>query len=222
MTAVPARQRSITVGFPIDPEQWAGATDEDWVAVLSLPGPDRDEAIRVLHRLLQRAARHQVGRMPAAVHLGATQREEIVQTAADEATVAVLRRLSSFEGRSRFTTWAFKFGILHAAVEVRRMTWRRREVDLALLAEPVATSAGPDRIVEGAAFTTAVAEAIQRVLTDHQRLVALALLVHEVPIDVLAERLGSNRNAVYKTLHDARVRLRAELTRTGFLGEEGT
>lgn len=216
MTTVPARPRP----SPYESCRVSDPGEEDWVAVLSTPGIERDEAIRRLHQLMLRAARHQAARMPSAAHLGASRWEETVQTAADEATVAVLARLSSFEGRSRFTTWAFKFGILHAAVEVRRAAWRQREVNLDLVAEPLATTPGPERVAEGAAFTAAVAEAVSRVLTSHQRLVLVALLVNEVPIDVLADRLGSNRNAIYKTLHDARVRLRAELARRGFLTEE--
>ena len=72
-----------------------------------------------------RAARHQIGRMPEAHDLGSARREEVVHAAADEATSAVLSRLARFEGRSRFTTWAYKFAILQTAVEVRRAAWRQ-------------------------------------------------------------------------------------------------
>ena len=56
--------------------------------------------------------------------------EDLAQQAADDALVAVLRQLGTFEGRSRFTTWAYKFGVLHAGVAVRRQAWRHREVPL--------------------------------------------------------------------------------------------
>jgi len=75
----------------------------------------------------------------------------------------------------------------------------------------------PDQYAEGAELADAVRDAIDRVLTPHQRRIALALIVDEVPIDVLAERLGTNRNALYKTLHDARSRLRAHLVLEGYL-----
>lgn len=197
-----------------------GATGDDWVRLLAASGPEHEEAVRRLHALMVRAARRQVSRAAGADRLGRRVLEEVVQSAADEATVAVLGRLDSFEGRSLFTTWAFKFGILHTAVELRRAAWRTREVDLSVVAEPVSESAGPELVAEAVDLTTAVHAAMQACLTVHQRRVALALLVDGVPIDVLAERLGSNRNAVYKTLHDVRVRLRAELTRTGFLPEQ--
>jgi RNA polymerase sigma-70 factor (ECF subfamily) len=190
---------------------------DDWVELLAVPGPGHEEAVRRLHDLMLRAARRQVARSAEAHRLGRTTLEEIVQSAADEATVAVISRLDTFEGRSRFTTWAFKFGILHTAVELRRVAWQHREVDLDAVAEPASRGAGPELVAEGAALGRAVHAAMQRCLTDHQRRVAIALIVDGVPIDVLAERLGSNRNAVYKTLHDVRVRLRAELVRTGYL-----
>jgi RNA polymerase sigma-70 factor (ECF subfamily) len=212
MTTMPAR----TLGRPgADPGP--GDDSFDWVALLAAPGPGHEDAVRRLHGLMVRAARRHVGRSPTSAHLGRRTLEDVVQTAADEATVAVLSRLDSFEGRSRFTTWAFKFGILHAAVELRRAAWHGREVDLSVVAEPVTPAAGPELVAEAVAFTGAVGRAMESCLTDHQRRVALALLVDGVPIDVLAERLGSNRNAVYKTLHDVRVRLRAELCRTGYL-----
>jgi RNA polymerase sigma-70 factor, ECF subfamily len=196
---------------------------EDWVERLSVPGPGQEAALARLHELLLRAARHQVaqmvGRLP---EIGAARREELTHQAADEAMVAVLGKLSSFEGRSKFTTWAYKFGILHAAVEVRRTLWRHREVPLETLPEPAAVGSSPDQLAEAADFSHAVGIAIDKSLTAHQRRVVLALLVDDVPIDVLAERLGTSRNALYKTLYDARRRLRAELTAAGYLAPDKT
>jgi RNA polymerase sigma-70 factor (ECF subfamily) len=194
------------------------APPEDWVAALSTPGPDRDDALRRLHGLLLRGARFQVSRMPALrAAVGAAQVEDVVNLAADEAMVAVLGKLGTFEGRSRFTTWAYKFAILHAAVELRRQAWSRREVPLDASPPVVEPRPSPDQYAEGAELAAAARDAMARVLTPHQRRIALALIVEEVPIDVLAERLGTNRNALYKTLHDVRTRLRAELTAQGYL-----
>ena len=191
---------------------------DDWVARLSVTGRVREDAVASLHALMLRAARHQVARMAEAGPLGAARREEIVQTAADEATVSVLSRLGSFEGRSRFTTWAFKFGILHAGVEVRRAAWGNREIHLDDVPEPRESSAsGPEAHAEGRDLAHAVRVGLAEALTPHQRRIALAILVDEVPIDVLAERLGTTRGALYKTLHDARKRLRAHLSAGGFL-----
>lgn len=192
--------------------------DPDWVALLSTPGPGHNAALLQLHQLLVKAARHQVSQMyyglPA---IGAVRVDELVNQAADEAMVDVLGKLSSFEGRSRFTTWAYKFGILHAAVEVRRNMWRHRDLDLDSVLERPAAQSSPEQLLEGTELSAAVGQAIQEALTPHQRLVVLALVVDEVPIDVLADRLGSTRNALYKALHDARGRLRAHLTLAGYL-----
>jgi RNA polymerase sigma-70 factor (ECF subfamily) len=100
---------------------------------------------------------------------------------------------------------------------VRRSAWRWRETGLTALAEPTSPASGPEEHAESRDLIRAVRESMDRVLTEHQRHVAVALLIEGVPIDVLAERLGSNRNALYKTLHDARARLRRDLTIRGYL-----
>jgi RNA polymerase sigma-70 factor, ECF subfamily len=194
------------------------APGEDWIAELTSDGPVREDALRRLHALLLRGARFQVSRMSAMrAMVGAAQVEDVITLAADEAMVAVLGKLATFEGRSRFTTWAYKFAVLQAAVELRRQAWSRREVPLDAAPPLIEPRPSPDQYVEGAELAAAVREAIDRVLTPHQRRIALALIVDEVPIDVLAERLGTNRNALYKTLHDARSRLRAHLALEGYL-----
>jgi RNA polymerase sigma-70 factor (ECF subfamily) len=191
---------------------------EDWIAALTSEGPVRDDALRRLHAVLLRGARFQVSRMSALrAMVGVAQVEDIITLAADEAMVAVLGKLSTFEGRSRFTTWAYKFAVLQAAVELRRQAWSHREVPLDAVPPLIEPRPSPDQYAEGAELAAAVRRAIDGVLTPHQRRIALALIVDEVPIDVLAERLGTNRNALYKTLHDARSRLRAQLVLEGYL-----
>jgi RNA polymerase sigma-70 factor (ECF subfamily) len=193
------------------------APAEDWIAELTSDGPVREDALRRLHALLVRGARFQVSRMSAMrAAVGSAQVEDIITLAADEAMVAVLSKLATFEGRSRFTTWAYKFAVLQAAVELRRQAWSRREVPLDAAPPLTEPRPSPDQYAEGAELAAAAREAIDRVLTPHQRRIALALIVDEVPIDVLADRLGTNRNALYKTLHDARSRLRAHLAGQGY------
>jgi RNA polymerase sigma-70 factor (ECF subfamily) len=192
--------------------------EEDWIGALTGSGAVRDDALRRLHALLLRGARFQISRMSTLRGaMGSQQLEDIANLAADEAMVAVLTKLATFEGRSRFTTWAYKFAVLQAAVEVRRQAWSTREVPLDAAPSLVERRPSPDQYAEASELAAAVRDAIERVLTPHQRRVALALIVDEVPIDVLAERLGTNRNALYKTLHDVRGRLRAHLVDQGHL-----
>jgi RNA polymerase sigma-70 factor (ECF subfamily) len=187
----------------------------DWVDALRTPGPVREDALRRLHTLLLRAATRQVRRMHLAG--GPDEIDQVANQAADEALVAVLGKLGTFEGRSRFTTWAYKFAVLQAGVEVRRRQWEHREVPLERDALIVATGPEPGQYAEAIDLAAAVRRAIDEALSAHQRRIIVALVVDEVPIDVLAERLGSTRGAVYKTLHDARVRLRAALVAGGYL-----
>lgn len=190
---------------------------EDWLTRLTTTGPVRDTAIRELHELMLRAAHRQVFRMPEASRLGRARCDEIVHAAADEAAVSVLARLERFEGRSRFTTWAYKFAILQAAVEVRRSAWRSREVDLDSIPTPASAEVTPEDYAEASLLAAAVQHSIGNHLTPHQQRVLVALLIEHVPIDVLAERLGSTRNALYKTLHDARKRIREDLVAQGLV-----
>jgi RNA polymerase sigma-70 factor (ECF subfamily) len=119
----------------------------------------------------------------------------------------LLGKLDTFRGASRFTTWAYKFALLEAGVKARRRAWRDREVPL----EDTVTDRGPSahQVLEDAETLRAVREAMDTVLTPHQRQVFVALALNGVPIDVLAERLDTTRGALYKTLHDARRKLRA-------------
>jgi len=191
---------------------------EDWVEALSIPGPRQDHAMSSLHEMMLRACRRQVRRMRSSLAgVGNERLEEIANQAADEAMMAVLTKLPTFEGRSRFTTWAYKFAILQSATEVRRYAWRNREVELNDDTHVREHAPSPAGYAEATDLASAVRCAIDEALTPHQRRITIALLIDDVPIDVLAERLGTNRNALYKTVHDARTRLRAHLIASGHL-----
>ena len=149
--------------------------------------------------------------------------EDIALESAGDAVVAVLAKLDDFRGASRFTTWAYKFALLEAAVKLRRRAWQGREVPLepeswSTFGDPGAT---PEEEAERNELLSAIGRAISTDLTQHQRHVLVALAVNGVPIDVLAERLGTTRNALYKTLHDARRKLRGELAKSGIAFDAG-
>jgi RNA polymerase sigma-70 factor, ECF subfamily len=124
--------------------------------------------------------------------------------------MAVLAKLDDYRGASRFTTWVYKFALLEAGAKTRRRAWHGRQIaldteDWRLVAD---RGVSPDRQAETNEQLVAVRDAIDEELTDHQREILVAITLNDVPIDVLAERLSTTRGALYKTLHDARRKLR--------------
>jgi RNA polymerase sigma-70 factor, ECF subfamily len=195
-----------------------------WLTVLRADGPEREEAVARLHELMLRAARFEVGRRRAALsHVRGDELDDVAMQAADDALMAVLSKLDHFRGESRFTTWAYKFALLEAGVRLRRRAWQEREVVL----EPDAWMDFADRDgsvyaeLESSELLGHLKAAIDSSLTAHQRQVFVALALNDVPIDVLSERLGTTRGALYKTLHDARRKLRAELAAKGLVEPNG-
>jgi RNA polymerase sigma-70 factor (ECF subfamily) len=208
LAAAPARRTE-----PLDDDS------REWLEGLRATGPAHDAAVARLHELLLRAARFEVSRRRAALaHVRGEELGDIALQAADDALVAVLAKLDGYRGASRFTTWAYKFALLEAGVRLRRRAWQEREVVLEPDAWPRIGDAGhgPQRQTETGELMDAVRDAIATCLTAHQRVVLVALALNDVPIDVLAERLDTTRGALYKTLHDARRKLRAELGQRGF------
>jgi RNA polymerase sigma-70 factor, ECF subfamily len=197
---------------PLDEES------RQWLRDLRAEGAVKDQAVARLHALLVRAARFEVARRRATLpHLRGNDLDDVANQAADDALMSVLRRLDDFRGASRFTTWVYKFALLEAAVKLRKRAWQGREMPL----EPetwglfASTGLDPEAEVEQSELLTTLQRAIDEVLTPHQRRVLVALAVNGVPIDVLADRLSTTRGALYKTLHDARRKLRADLDGRG-------
>src|SRR3954447_10331814 len=196
-----------------------------WVEDLRSDGPRGQEAVADLHALLLKAARFEIGRRAAELsHLRGGDLEDLAHQAADDALMAVLRKLNQFRGESRFTTWAYKFALLEAAVKLRRRAWQGREIPLEDEAWAALADAGAPagRGAEDAELFAALREEIERSLSDRQREVLVAVALNGVPIDVLAGPLGSPRGALYKSLHAARRKLRDALAERGFrVGTDG-
>jgi RNA polymerase sigma-70 factor (ECF subfamily) len=189
-----------------------------WLETLSGTGRQREDAIERLHALLLGASRFEIARRQRALGTRRTgELDDLATQAADDALMAILGKLHTYRGDSRFTTWAYKFALLEAAVKVRRRAWRDREVPLEADGSAQLTDrrGSPDGDVETAELIDSVRYAIADALTPHQRAVLVAITLNDVPIDVLAERLATTRGALYKTLHDARKRLRARLADDG-------
>ncbi len=186
----------------------------DWLRDLA-PGAARREAtVGRLHALLLRVTRAEAARRRASLpERGAEEVDDLCQQAASDAVLAILTKLASFRGEARFTTWACKFAILEISARLRRHAWRERKI----VTDETVWETVPDRAptalaaLQGTETLALVRRAIHEQLSERQRLVFTAAVLQDVPIDVLAERLGSTRGAVYKVLHDARSRLRAIL-----------
>jgi RNA polymerase sigma-70 factor (ECF subfamily) len=197
----------------------AQADSREWLDALRATGPERDAAVRRLHELLLRAASFEVSRRRAALsHVRGEDLDDLALQAADDALVAVLAKLDHYRGASRFTTWAYKFALLEAGVRLRRRAWQEREVVIGPDAWPQHADVGesPQTQAEAGELVQALKGSIASCLTEHQREVLVALALNGVPIDVFAERLNTTRGALYKTLHDARRKLRSDLAKRGF------
>ena len=207
---------------PSAPQSRSGLDEESqaWLDALRSDGNEREEATARLYEVLLRASRFEVSRRKGAMpHLRGDDFDDLAHQAASDALMAILDKLDDFRGDSRFTTWAYKFALLEAAVKLRRRAWQGREVVL----DEAAWKAFEDRrgpvheeLERGEALAL-LGRAIEERLSPHQRRVFIALALDEVPIDVLAERLETTRGALYKTLHDARRKLRTELAESGLV-----
>jgi RNA polymerase sigma-70 factor, ECF subfamily len=201
------------------PQTGADAESRAWLQRLRADGPQRDRALGDLRELLLKATRFEVQRRGSALpHLRGGDHEDLAQQSAADALVGILGKLDDFRGESRFTTWAYKFALLEAGVKLRRRAWQGREIPLeaehwTVIADRRST---PDLDAETGELMRAVQDAIEQELTPHQREMLVAITLNDVPIDVLAERLNTTRGAIYKTLHDARRKLRLVLAGKGF------
>jgi RNA polymerase sigma-70 factor (ECF subfamily) len=198
----------------LDPES------AEWLSALAGTGTEREAALARLHELLVRIARGEVRRRPQ-VQITGPELDDLAYQAAADALLAITRKIGQFRGESRFTTWAYKFVIFEVSAKIGRHFWRRPSVPLdAEDWERLPDRFGFDPAEQsqwGDLFAT-LRRAVDEELTERQRAVFVAIVLNDVPLDALAVQLGSNRNALYKTVFDARRKLRAVLAANGYLG----
>jgi RNA polymerase sigma-70 factor (ECF subfamily) len=189
-----------------------------WIRDLASEGPAREAALGRLHALLLRVARGESARRRGSLpDRGQDEVDDLCVQATDDALMAILRKLPEFRGAARFTTWACKFVILEVSTRLRRHAWRHRRIETsAAVWETLPDTAPPAlAVLQNGELAAALRQAVRDRLTKRQRHVFQAAVLDGVPIDVLAEQLGSSRGAVYKLLHDARARLRRALVAAG-------
>lgn len=197
----------------------AERTNEEWLA--GLRGPARDGALADLRAFVVRGLRY-----------GLANRSDVdeanLEDFAQDALLKILDALDTFRGESKFTTWAQKIAIRVALTELRRKRWQDMSLDGIIDAQGldfvpdmlVDTTAGPDQQAVQRQFLTTLRRLIATELTDKQRQALVAVRIHGMPLEEVARRMGSNRNAMYKLLHDARQRLKSKLEDEGLTAEE--
>ena len=210
-------------GLAAGPGAGRGGPDDEtaqWLLALGGAGPVRERALARLHGLLLRIARAELGRRAGRHPITGPELDDLAHQSADDALLAVTAKLGQFRGESRFTTWAYKFVVLEVSSKLGRHFWQRPAVvfdtaDWDRLPDRFGIS--PAEHAERQDLAAALRRAVEEELTERQRRVFIAIVVHGVPLDALVAQLGSSRNAIYKTMFDARRKLRAALAAKGYL-----
>ena len=200
-------------------------TNQQWLADLMSPGPSQEAALADLRGIVQAGLPFALSTwLPQSDPRYAALEEEVVQ----ETLLRVLARLDTFEGRSQFTTWVHTIAVRIALTELRRAKWRdvsldemmERESGVYAAVEAADPAPRPETEVERAAVLDQVRKIIMEELTDKQRKAMIAAGIHGLPLEEVARRMGTNRNALYKLMHDGRLRIKQRLRREGLTVED--
>jgi RNA polymerase sigma-70 factor, ECF subfamily len=199
------------------------ADSAEWLRELADSGPRREAALARLHEMLLRIARGEARRRGPRLRVTGPELDDLAHQAAADALIAITGKLGQFRGESRFTTWAYKFVIFEVSAKIGRHFWRRPSVPFD--AEdwdrlPGRFGFDPAQEAEWRDLMAALRQAVDEVLTARQRRVFVALVLNGIPLDTLVIEMASNRNAIYKTMFDARRKLRAALVANGYLSDD--
>jgi RNA polymerase sigma-70 factor, ECF subfamily len=212
-------------GVEQTPVAAAGLDSEsaEWLRVLADSGPRGDAGLARLHEMLLRIARGEVRRRGPRLQVTGPELDDLAHQAAADALIAITGKLGQFRGESRFTTWAYKFVIFEVSAKIGRHFWRHPSVpfdaeDWERL--PGRFGFDPAQEAEWRDLLAALHRAVDEELTARQRRVFVALVLNGVPLDTLVIEMASNRNAIYKTMFDARRKLRAALAANGYLSDD--
>jgi RNA polymerase sigma-70 factor (ECF subfamily) len=148
-----------------------------------------------------------------------TQVDDFVQ----DAILRILDKMDSFRGESKFTTWAQKVAVRVAFTEMRRQRWKDISIEDLMpedsgdftplvLSDP---SPDPEKRTSQTQMLEMVDEMLKTDLTERQRTALMAIMHGGMPLEEVARRMDTNRNALYKLLHDARKQMRSRLVEKG-------
>jgi len=200
-------------------------TNEQWISELSANGEAREVALEDLHGIILRGLPFALSRWLSPTN---PQFQSLTEEVAQETLLRVLDQLHTFEGRSQFTTWVHKIAIRIALTELRRKRWQDTSLDEMVDNEEMPVSpriledsrATPEQIAERDDMLARVRRVIDEELTERQRRAVIMLGLQGMPMEEAAKRLKTNRNALYKLLHDARLRLKQRLQTEGLEAQE--
>ncbi|GAB4480966.1 MAG: sigma-70 family RNA polymerase sigma factor [Anaerolineales bacterium] len=200
-------------------------TNEEWLADLRAGGEQQAQALEDLRAIILRGLPYAIaGRLDPYSPESEALAEEVVQ----ETLLRVLEHLDSFEGRSQFTTWAHKIAVREALGQLRRRRWRDVPLpEMEMSDNPDAAPRemaddGPDpaAMVERNDLMTRIKRIIMEELTEKQRQALMTVAMQGMPLEEAAARMGMNRNALYKLMHDARLRLKRRMESEGMSPHE--
>ena len=202
-------------------------SNAEWLHDLKETGETQEQAIADLQNILLRAALYVFNRNTGDLSgLAGDDVLKLAEDCAQEALMAVLNHLSDFRGDSKFTTWAYKFAVNIGLTASRHVRWKDVSLDQLSSDDEGAFSEwvlrdkssalAPDLAALQGEIRQVIWDVMEHDLTDHQRRILLLMVFHEVPMDEVVQQLNTNRNAIYKSLHDARRKLKSGLQARGF------
>ena len=197
----------------------------EWLLALKSEGPERNSALETLRVYLLRALH---AGLPSSTRSHGQNRESLIEDSVQEALLRILKSIDSFRQQSKFTTWAAKIAIRIALTELRRKRWKNVSLDglmetagdSMMMIDTVSRSSIPEISAEQREMMALVNRLIAKELTEKQRAALFAVGMQGIPLDEVAARMDTNRNALYKLLHDARKRLKHKLEEKGVTIEE--
>jgi len=200
-------------------------SNDQWITDLRSRGSAQDDALADLHKIILAGLPYALSAWLAADD---PRFQPLAEEVAQETLLRVLDHLDTFEGRSQFTTWAHKIAVRVALTELRRKRWENVSLDELVdneVSPPPArlmadTTPSPESIVEGEDMLERLRRVMAEELTEKQRQAMIAIAIQGVPLEEVARRMGTNRNALYKLMHDTRLRLKRRLAQEGLTPED--
>jgi RNA polymerase sigma-70 factor, ECF subfamily len=200
------------------------AVSAGWISALTGTGPAREAGLVRLHELLVRVAVRELRRRDACSGIAGPELDDLAHQAAADAMIAIIAKLDTFRGESRFTTWAYRFAVLEVSSKLGRHYWRQHPA-ASLDAEdwdrlPDRFGLDPGEQAAQTEMISAIRHAVDQELTARQRQLFVAVVLNGIPLDAVVARTGMTRNSIYKAIFDARRKIRASLVANGYLEQK--